>query len=179
MVMDIEPLVVPAFGGDEELLDRLARAAAASRTASVPVMFGRVAFRSEYPDVSPDNQIFASVKDLMDFTEANADTDFHPKIAPQPGDLTFIKRRVSSFAGSDLELLLRSLAIRHLVLTGVATSGVVLSTLREAADRDYKITVLSDGCADTDPEVHRVLIDKVFPAQATVMTIEEWVAQLA
>ena len=65
-----------------------------------------------------------------------------------------------------------------MVLTGIATSGVVLSTLRQAADLDYEITVLSDGCLDADPEVHRVLTGKVFPRQATVTTIADWTASL-
>jgi nicotinamidase-related amidase len=64
-----------------------------------------------------------------------------------------VKKRVSAFSGSDLEVLLRSLDVTHLVLTGIATSGVVLSTLREAADKDYRLTVLSDGCLDGDEEV--------------------------
>ena len=65
------------------------------------------------------------------------------------------------------------------MLTGIATSGVVLSTLRQAADMDYRITVLADGCADADPEVHRVLTEKVFPRQAEVTTIDAWAASLA
>ena len=76
--------------------------------------------------------------------------------------------RVSAFAGSDLEVILRSLRIDTLVLTGIATSGVVLSTLREAADKDYGLVVLSDACLDADPEVQRVLIEKLFPRQADV-----------
>ena len=70
--------------------------------------------------------------------------------------------------------MLRAQDISHIVLTGVATSGVVLSTIREAADKDYHITVLSDCCADADEEVHRVLTTKVFPRQTEVMTAEEW-----
>lgn len=178
LVMDVEPAVVPAFGGDDALLDRLGQAATAARAASVPVLFGRVAFRDGYTDVSAHNQLFAGVTSMMDLTEANADTGHHPSLAPREGDLTFLKRRISSFTGSDLEVLLRSLEVRRIVLTGVATSGVVLSTLREAADMDYEIVVLSDGCADGDAEVHRVLVDKVFPTQATVVTVEEWVAGL-
>jgi nicotinamidase-related amidase len=85
---------------------------------------------------------------------------------------------VSAFAGSDLEMVLRSLGVDSLVLSGIATSGVVLSTLRQAADLDYELTVLRDGCADTDPEVHRVLLDKVFPRQAAVVTIGEWTGQI-
>ena len=61
-----------------------------------------------------------------------------------------------------------------LVLAGIATSGVVLSTLRQAADLDYRLTVLSDGCLDSDPEVHRVLTAAVFPKQADVLTVGDW-----
>jgi nicotinamidase-related amidase len=55
----------------------------------------------------------------------------------------------------------------------------VLSTVREAADKDYRLTVLSDLCADSDPEVHSMLINKVFPRQADVMTSEEWMYAIA
>jgi nicotinamidase-related amidase len=50
----------------------------------------------------------------------------------------------------------------------------VLSTVREAADLDYELTILSDGCADADDEVHRVLLEKVFPRQAEVLSIADW-----
>ena len=70
---------------------------------------------------------------------------------------------------------MRALATQHLVLGGIATSGVVLSTIREAADKDFQLTVLSDLCADFDPEVHSVLLEKVFPRQAAVMTSEQWI----
>jgi nicotinamidase-related amidase len=95
-------------------------------------------------------------------------------VAARAEDPVVVKKRVSAFSGSDLEVLLRSSEITHLVLAGIATSGVVLSTLREAADKDYRLTVLSDGCADTDEEVHRVLIEKVFPRQADVVSVNEW-----
>lgn len=84
------------------------------------------------------------------------------------------KRRVSAFTGSDLQVLLRALEVGTLVLTGIATSGVVLSTLRQAADLDYQLVVLSDGCLDAEPEVHRVLTEKIFPRQADVRLIADW-----
>ena len=95
-------------------------------------------------------------------------------VSPQPDDIIITKRRVSAFTGSDLEVVLRALGINHLVLTGLSTGGVVLSTLREAYDKDYSLTVLSDCCADRDEEVHRVLMTKIFPRQAEVMTADEW-----
>ena len=75
-------------------------------------------------------------------------------------------------------MLLRGAEADTLVLAGISTSGVVLSTLRQAADLDYRLTVLADACADTDPEVHRVLTEKVFPRQALVTTADEWIASL-
>jgi nicotinamidase-related amidase len=56
---------------------------------------------------------------------------------------------------------------------------VVLSTLRQAADLDYGLVVLSDGCLDADPEVHRVLTEKIFPRQAEVVTVAEWAGGLS
>jgi nicotinamidase-related amidase len=96
-------------------------------------------------------------------------------VAPQPEDVVVTKRRVSAFAGSDLDVVLRSLGVRALVVAGIATSGVVLSTPRRAADLDYELTVLADDCVDADPEVHRVLLEKVFPRQAAVVDTEEWI----
>ena len=101
-------------------------------------------------------------------------TRVHPDIAPQPGDIMVTKRRISAFTGSDLEVILRAKRIEHLILTGISTSGVVLSTLREAADKDYRLTVLSDCCADPDEEIQQVLINKIFPRQADVITVQNW-----
>lgn len=101
-------------------------------------------------------------------------TAIHPALAPRPGDVVVTKRRVSAFAGSDLEVVLRAHGVDHLVLCGIATSGVVLSTLREAGDRDFALTVLHDACADADAEVHRVLLEKVFPRQADVVDVAAW-----
>ena len=90
-------------------------------------------------------------------------SEVHPAVAPRPGDVVVTKRRGSAFAGSDLDVVLRAGRIEALVLSGIATSGVVLSTLRQAADLDFSLTVLSDGCSEADEEVHRLLCEKVFP----------------
>jgi nicotinamidase-related amidase len=180
LVMDVQQGIVERFGGEEAgLLERLASAIEAARAAGVVVIYVRVAFRPGFPEVSSDNRAFAALSAGGGFGEDDAKTRIHPAIAPQLGDVVVVKKRVSAFTGSDLELVLRAKRIDTLVLTGIATSGVVLSTLREAADRDYRLVVLADGCADSDPEVHGVLTEKVFPRQADVSDIEEWIAGLA
>jgi nicotinamidase-related amidase len=134
-----------------------------------------VGFRPGMPEVSTKNQAFSNVKQQ----HAAMLSDPRPAIAPEGGEVVVTKRRVSAFTGSDLEVVLRAGEIDHLVLCGIATSGVVLSTLREAADKDFRLTVLADLCADTDAEVHAVLTGKVFPRQARVMSSAEWLASVA
>ena len=126
-----------------------------------------VGFRPGHPEVSARNKTFAALASSEAFAGADPAARVHPAVAPDPADLVLTKRRVSAFAGSDLDVLLRGLAADTLVLAGIATSGVVLSTLRQAADLDYRLVVLADGCLDADAEVHRVLTEKVFPARPT------------
>ena len=90
-----------------------------------------------------------------------------------------MKHRVNAFFGTDLDMILRSRGIDTLILMGHATSGVILSTVRYAADADYQLIVIEDGCADRDSEVHTLLMEKVFPRQATVTSSKDVVAALA
>lgn len=80
------------------------------------------------------------------------------------------KTRVGAFSTTDLEQQLRARGVSTLVLAGLSTSGVVLSTVREAMDRDYQLVVLSDGCADRDLDTHSFLTTKLFPGRAQVIT---------
>jgi nicotinamidase-related amidase len=80
------------------------------------------------------------------------------------------------FSENQLQLILRARGVENLVFFGISTSGITLSTLRRASDLDYRCVVLKDACFDADQEVHRVLTEKVFPSQATVVTVDEFVA---
>jgi nicotinamidase-related amidase len=174
LVMDMQLGIIPMLPGAEELLDKLNKAIATAREQKIPVIYVVVGFRPGAREVSPNNKSFSAGQAAyaqMDMTEFMT---VHPDITLAEGDMIVTKRRVSAFSGSDLEVVLRSLNIQHLVLTGIATGGVVLSTVREAADKDYKLTVIADCCADRDPEVHHVLMTKVFVRQADVISLEEW-----
>jgi nicotinamidase-related amidase len=180
LVMDVQRGIVERFGGDPALLDRIGTALAAARSAAIPVIYVVVRFRAGYPEISQRNRAFSASRQAgRALAEGDPAAEIHPAIAPRPGDIVVTKRRVSAFAGSDLEVVLRAGGIDGLVLSGIATSGVVLSTLRYAADMDYRLSVLADCCADGDPEVQRVLLEKVFPRQATVLTAAEWRAAIA
>jgi nicotinamidase-related amidase len=175
LVMDVQRDIVGRFtAADPGYLARVGEAVAAARAAGIPVIYVVVGFRPGYPEASPRNRTFAAIRGSGRLTADDEGAQIHPQVAPSPGDVIVTKRRVSAFAGSDLDVVLRSLGVDSLVLTGIATSGVVLSTLRQAADLDFGLTVLADACLDADPEVHRVLTEKVFPRQADVLTVAAW-----
>jgi nicotinamidase-related amidase len=176
LAMDVQQGIVDRFASDQGYLERLSQAIAAARAVGFPVVYVVVGFRTGHPEVSSRNRSFSRIAGSGAFAEGDPAAAIHPKVAPEPGDVVVTKRRVSAFAGSDLDVVLRSLGAETLVLTGIATSGVVLSTLRQAADLDFRLTVLADGCLDADAEVHRVLTEKVFPRQADVRTVADWAA---
>jgi nicotinamidase-related amidase len=155
------------------------RAAKGARAAGIPVMFVRVAFRPGFPEIAESNASFSAAAQAGEtYLQDHPATQVHAALTPEPGEPVIVKRRVSAFTGSDLEVLLRGAGADTLILAGLSTSGVVLSTLRQAADLDYRLTVLADACGDRDAEVHRVLTEKVFPRQALVTTADEWIASL-
>lgn len=179
LLMDFQPGIVDRLDGGG-VVEAAGRAAGVARQRGVPVVFVRVAFRPGYPEVAHSNAAFAAAAGAGDtMTEAHPATQVHGALAPRPDEPVVTKRRVSAFSGSDLEVLLRGLDARHLVLAGISTSGVVLSTLRQAADLDFRLTVLANACGDPDAEVHRVLTHKVFPRQAVVTSTDDWAASLA
>jgi nicotinamidase-related amidase len=174
LVMDVQQAIVDRTIKDPDYLTRLSGAIDRARRADIRVVYVRVGFRPDHPELSPRNRIFANMTHLDQFDESSPTTQIVPAIAPQSGDIIVTKRRVSAFTGSDLEVVLRANDVSTLVLAGIATSGVVLSTLRDAADRDFRLVVLSDCCADSDLEVHHVLMAKIFPRQAEILTAAEW-----
>ncbi|GAA1875999.1 cysteine hydrolase family protein [Williamsia serinedens] len=180
LVMDFQNGIVDRFDGTSALANAVS-AADAARAASIPVLFVRVAFRPGHPEIASSNLGFGRIADSAGetMTESAHGTQIHPALSPRADEPVVTKRRVSAFTGSDLEVLLRGLAADHLVLAGISTSGVVLSTLRQAADLDHRITVLADACADRRRDVHDLLMEAVFPNQATVTTTADWVASLS
>jgi nicotinamidase-related amidase len=133
-----------------------------------------VGFRPGYPELNPRNGAYATLSESGGrFVTTTPGSDIVPALRPHDGDLIVVKHRVSAFAGPDLEMILRARGVETLILSGIVTSGCVLSTVRQAADADYRLVVLGDGCTDYDDEVHRVLTEKVFPRQAQVISASE------
>ncbi|MFI1920342.1 cysteine hydrolase [Nocardia sp. NPDC020380] len=169
LVMDMEQGIVSQLGSNDSAVTDIADAEQASRKAGVAVDFVTTAFAPGYPEVSAGNQAFGTIIGSGKMLEGSPETRIDSRVAPVGDEPVITKHRVGAFTSTGLDQILRAKQIDTLVLTGVATSGVILSTLRVAADLDYRVIVLSDCVADPDPEVNTVLLNKVFPTQAEVI----------
>ncbi|HWE87721.1 MAG TPA: isochorismatase family cysteine hydrolase [Terracidiphilus sp.] len=174
--MDLHTSVVAAYlQGPEDFLTRIAGVQAAARESGIPVIHVQVGFRPGLPEISSRNALFAALKSSPQWQKMFAGDSgaLHPAVAPMGDEIVVTKHRVSAFAGTDLEMILRAQEIDTLVLLGVATSGVVLSTLLDAADADFRLAVVPDCCADRDPELDACLKQRFFPMRAAVADAAE------
>ena len=161
-----------------ELMERAVAVLASARREGIPVIYVVVRFREGYPEVSARDAARRGLRDGERLKEGTPGAEIHSAVAPEPGEVVVTKRRTGAFSTTDLGAVLSAQGIETLVLMGVSTSGCVLSTVRWAADTDYRLIVVSDCCADRDEEVQRVLTEKVFPRQASVVTSQEFIKAL-
>jgi nicotinamidase-related amidase len=175
LVMDYQPGIVGRLSEPEAILARAADAIAVARARGVQVGYVRVAFEEADLEAMPaTSSMGARVASSGRAMHADSPTTaIHDAVAPEPGDIVVRKVRVGAFSTTDLDEQLRARGVDTLVLAGISTSGVVLSTVRDGADRDYRLIVLADACADFEADVHAFLTDRILPRQAEVITVAE------
>jgi len=177
LLLHLQQGVVAPYGEPAQDTVGQARVALdAARAHAVPALHVRMAFRPGTPEVGPDGRVSRFIASFVDGAPA---AEICPELVPQPEELVTVGRRASAFAGTDLDIVLRTLGVDRLVLSGIGTSGVVLGTFIGAADLGYGLTILADACWDPDPELHTMLMDRVFPVRAAIRTVADWRDQLA
>jgi nicotinamidase-related amidase len=180
--MDLQSSIVSIYAKDrDEFLGRAADVLKSARLCGATIIHVKVSFRPGLPEVHPRNVLLGSIKaspqHQLLFTGESGAID--PAVAPEANDIVVTKTRVSAFAGTDLALVLRAQQVDTLVMFGIATSGVVLSTSLHASDEDFQLYIVNDCCADADAAVHECLMEKVFPRYARVVSSRDVVAELS
>jgi nicotinamidase-related amidase len=178
--MDCQAGIVSIYTreGKNAFLARVARVLNHARATGMTVIHVQVGFRPGLPEVSSRNALFGAIKSSEQHQRLFKEPlgAIPDAIAPQGDEIVITKRRISAFTGTDLAMVLRARDIDTLIVLGIATSGVVLSTLVEAADADYRLAVIGDCCADLDAALHECLIQRFFPTRGTVFSSEGFIA---
>jgi nicotinamidase-related amidase len=174
IVGDIQRGITGAYPFARQVVPPLTALIPRARAAGILVVFVHIAFRVNRADLPPGNALISAFFDAGDsFHEGAAGTMIDLPVERE--DVVVLKRRASAFAGTDLDLVLRARAVDAIAIAGVATSAMVAATFYDAADRGYRITVLRDGCADSDPGVHDVFMDRIFPSRgAEIVRCADW-----
>ena len=174
--MDLQNTIVSIYTRTEpDFLTRVSKLLSSARESGIRVMHVLVGFRPGFPEIDLRNPLFGAIKSSPQWQQIfQGDAGaIHADVAPQDGEVVITKHRISAFTGTDLEMILRANEIDTLILLGIATSGVVLSTLLHASDADFKLMVVKDCCADQDLEMHTCLVEKLFPQRAKVLSADE------
>ncbi|HWE14338.1 MAG TPA: cysteine hydrolase [Solirubrobacteraceae bacterium] len=173
LVMDYQNGILKRVENSAALLAGARETIALVRERGATIGYVRVGFADgEAPTGTMGQRIGREAAQTMFHADSPA-TQIHDEVAPQDDDIVVRKTRVGPFGTTDLHDQLQSRGIDTLILTGISTSGVVLSAVRDGHDRDYRLIVVSDLCADPEADVHAFLVERVFPRQAEVIMSDE------
>ena len=164
---------------DRKVVENTQAVQKAARDAGILVCYSATVFRPGYIEISDRNKTFSQRKASDQPAISDPMLVIHEAVRPIEGEVVVGKHRVNALFGTDLDMTLRANNIETIILLGYATSGVVLSTTRYAADADYRIIIAEDCCSDSDIEVHDFLTQRIFPRQADVVQSEEVIKALA
>jgi nicotinamidase-related amidase len=179
LVMDLQQAIIGMGGSTvQDSVTHTAIAESVSRRAGVKIVFVGTAFTPGYSELSPRNKAFARLIGTGRMLQGSAEAGWDPRIAPVGDEPVILKHHVGAFSAAPVQQRLQAEHVDTVVLTGLATSGVVLSTALAAADLDYRVLVLSDCVADADPDVNRVVLDTILPTQVTVIDSDQYAVAL-
>jgi len=159
-----------------EMVPRLVSLVDAARTAEVPVVFVRTIHDESNDSVAWLNRLATGPGDAT--TRPTCRTcswgaEFY-KVTPElPDEPVITKHRYSAFVGTNLDLTLRTMGVRSLLFTGVATEVCVESSLRDGLFAEYFVSMVEDCCATYAPELHEGSVRAVAKSFGTVVTAEE------
>ena len=174
--MDMQVSIVARYIKDSDLMARAQLVMQRARELRMRVIHVQVGFRRGLPEISSHNPLFSSIRTNEDHRKMfeGPQGAIHTSVAPEGGEVVITKHRISAFSGTDLEMILRANEIDTLLLMGIATSGVVLSTWLEAFDMDFRLVAIHDCCADLDANLHAALVEKMFPRLGSVISAADF-----
>ena len=160
-------------------LANMQQLASVARAAGVLVCYSATVFRPGHPEIDERNPVFSVRKASSQPASTDPLELIHADLAPTPTDVVIGKHRVSAFYATPLDMILRVHRVNTLVVAGYATRGVVLSTVRQGSDMDYRMIVAEDCCVERDTATHDFLVRHILPMQADVASAQEIAAAFA
>lgn len=147
------------------MLERANTLIGAWRGIGRPIAFANFALGSNYESVSNKNMLTLNIAKSELFREPT----FVTGLDVAPTDLRYSCPRASAFYGTDLDGDLRARGVDTLVMAGIASSGVLFSSMGWASDADYRIYLVRACCYDPDTQAHEALFRTSFATRAIII----------
>lgn len=156
------------ISGAAQAMENVVKLLPVLRDAGAKVIYLKMSYSADYSDAggeySPNRHKELGLMMMTDqpenwgkyVTQGSWDEEICEQIAPCPGDIVVRKQRYSGFAGTNLDLILKTHDIRYCLYTGVATNVCVESTLRDGYFLDYWPLLVKDACNNSGPEHNRL-----------------------
>jgi nicotinamidase-related amidase len=177
VVIDMQKgiLTIPTLHPTKEILDNVVRLVDAFRERERPVVLVHVGW-------APDRADAIKSRNQSPVPQSNQPPEFFEfaealKADPER-DIIVHKRQWGAFYGTDLDLQLRRRGITQIVLCGIATSIGVESTARDAWERGYNLTFVSEAMTDLSSEAHDRAVQIIFPRLGEIGSVDEVLAKL-
>ncbi|GAA1268420.1 hydrolase [Pseudonocardia aurantiaca] len=136
----------------------------ACRQLAVPILYTRHVSRVDAIGL-PNNEVLDDAGRPIYYRSDSDAVNVIGELAPHPEDIVVEKHRWSGFHETALDLMLRSLGVKHLIIGGFVTDGCLMTTVFDAYARDYQVNLVKDICAATNSGSH----------QAAILMMANWV----
>ena len=178
LVIDMENGFVHPEGGHwirfaQSMVPNCVRAVELAREKGIPVLFVKRIYRADGSDVEctrHDTWLGGG----RSMSPGSFGAEEPESLRPAPGDYTIIKPRWSAFFQTELDLILRRLGVRTVILAGTTTPNCTRTTCYDANALDYNVVVLSDCTSSQTEEIQRVNLEDMARMGAHVMTAAEF-----
>ena len=163
----------PEHAKAQNVVDNVARLAAACREAGVPVIHVWYIVEQGAPGLKQNAPLFEGVKGANALVRGSWGAAPVDGLEPKDGDHVVEKMRMNGFYDTRLDILLRGLGAETVVITGAWTNMSIEHTARHAADAGYRAVVASDGTSTVNDEWQRAALEYAMTNVAQVATCAE------
>jgi nicotinamidase-related amidase len=143
-----------AFCEKHSTIANLAKRQEEIRREGGRVVHVHLGFAPDYADHPARSKLLAGARAGGILKLGTQSTTIVDGVAPVGDDIVIVKKRISAFHGTSLELALRSLGVTDIIIAGVATDLAVQSAARDAHDRDFGVEIAADACAAASDDDH-------------------------
>ncbi len=144
-----------------------------ARAKGMPVIWVRRIYRADGSDVEM-TRYAGWQQGGRQMSPGSSGMEWAEGLHPQPGDYIVTKPRWSGFFGTELDLILRRLDIRTVVLAGTTTPNCIRTTAYDAIALDYNVAVLTDCCSSQTQEIQRVNLEDMERVGAKLLNEESF-----